>query len=482
MQLIRAERPAITGTVEKTKSQTTAALLLSGVGISLLALLIALVALYVNVPSGLTISPGLSLKSVSLFRAHWGYPVFVLSAQNFATLAAILISSLFLTYFAGAWVISPAKRWQSRNLAVSVIVLFAIASNAVLALAMPPVLSTDIYHYVLVGRILTFYKLNPYLAPVSQFVTDPTFAYGFWTTPTTHYGPVWTLISGAVVFLAGHDLTVSVIAFKVTAALFNLANCALVFFLARRIVGPAAVIALLLYAWNPLILIETAGSGHTDAAMMTFALLGLLLIMRGRLLVGIGIMTASVLMKYVTGLLLLFTIVYFLGKEQGWRRRLLLAMRISGVVLVVTATLCWLCRIPASALAQLASVQGRFDSLARMFLSWVIGALLNLWLPPDVAQPIAEQAVLWLLYGSFVAVVAILLWKIFKGRTPWQQMLTYSGGATLFYVTAVYSYTFPWFLIPSITLACLRPEAKSRLLGWSMIISICLMLFYALVK
>src|SRR5205823_10504562 len=110
----------------------------------------------------------------------------------------------------------------------------------------------------------------------------------------------------------------------------DLANCLLVYRLARRLGGDGPG-ALLLYAWNPLVLIETAGSGHNDAAMMTFALLGLLLATRGRLLWGLAALVLSVLVKYLTALLLLFYVLHALGRQPTRGRAAALAAKMGAV-------------------------------------------------------------------------------------------------------------------------------------------------------
>ena len=48
-----------------------------------------------------------------------------------------------------------------------VIAVLGVAYHVTLALGMPPVLSADIYHYALFGRMVAFYGLNPYVVPGS---------------------------------------------------------------------------------------------------------------------------------------------------------------------------------------------------------------------------------------------------------------------------------------------------------------------------
>src|SRR5262249_40394506 len=91
-----------------------------------------------------------------------------------------------------------------------------------------------------------------------------------------------------------------------------------VYFLGRQITGDG-VRPLLLYAWNPLILIEAAGSGHNDVVMVTYALAGLLLFARGHPLLGLAVIVYSVPVKYLTGVLALLLLVYWASRQANWR-------------------------------------------------------------------------------------------------------------------------------------------------------------------
>jgi len=89
----------------------------------------------------------------------------------------------------------------------------------------------------------------------------------------------------------------------------------------------------LLVLWNPLLLFETAGNGHNDVAMVFFVLLALVLEQRERHLAAVLALTASVLFKFVS-LLLLPPLVLYIALNFGskTRRELIQALGLSGAL------------------------------------------------------------------------------------------------------------------------------------------------------
>src|SRR5207248_10339961 len=283
----------------------------------------------------------------------------------------------------------------------------------------------------------------------NAMIGDQTWPFAFWRDVTTHYGPVWTLISAGVAAESGRSVLLTALAFKATAALFNLANCLLVFRLARRLGGDGSG-ALLLYAWNPLVLIETAGSGHNDAAMMTFALLGLLLAVRGRLLWGLAALVLSVLVKYLTALLLLFYVLHCLGRQASWQRAVALAAKMGAVAALIVLGFFLPFWTGPESLGRLFEVGAPFKSLVRIVLrEWVAGLLAN---GSDLAaaRAAAEPYVAGGLHLAFGVLALLLAMATLARLGDWRRLLGLWGVASLVYVALVYGWNEPWFLVPTL--------------------------------
>ena len=85
------------------------------------------------------------------------------------------------------------------------------------------------------------------------------------------------------------------------AAAFNLVGCWAIYQLARREGEGDGLEALALYAWNPLVLVESAGNAHAEAVMLALALLGVLLMRQGRAGTGWAVLVVSAATKYLSG-------------------------------------------------------------------------------------------------------------------------------------------------------------------------------------
>jgi hypothetical protein len=172
-----------------------------------------------------------------------------------------LYAATFACYGVGVWLVGGAR--ARRGL---VLVLAAgLAARAVLAPA-PPTLSTDAYRYVWDARVARA-GLSPYAhapeAPALAHLRDgeiyPRINHPSWPTI---YPPAAQMLFGAV----GFGWPDSVLAMKLVLGGFELAGLVGVLGLLRALGRPAS--QAVIYAWNPLILIEVWGSAHLDAVVL----------------------------------------------------------------------------------------------------------------------------------------------------------------------------------------------------------------------
>jgi hypothetical protein len=176
---------------------------------------------------------------------------------------------------------------------VVVFVICALAHAAVIPAR--PDLSTDIYRYAWEGRIMLDGH-NPFSAPPGDPalvpLRDADYPYISEQRMPTIYPP---LAQGA--FLLAAAVHPGPAALKVLFSLFNLATLWLLMRLLRRRGIPAS--RLVLFAWNPLVIVETGHSGHVDAMAAFFLVLAIeLWESRRRVLAG-AMLGASVLVKYI---------------------------------------------------------------------------------------------------------------------------------------------------------------------------------------
>jgi hypothetical protein len=182
--------------------------------------------------------------------------------------------SLFAAAFA-FYALALMRRGRSRGTrhgALTVLVVAAAARLALLPVA--PTLSDDVYRYVWEGRVAA-----AGCDPWRHSPDDPALAHLRDDTihPRVNHPQLASIYPPLAVagFALVARISPTVSAFKVWVVLHDLALVALLLAWARRRGGdPTAV---LIYAWNPLVLVEYAGTGHADPTAMVWLVAALAL-------------------------------------------------------------------------------------------------------------------------------------------------------------------------------------------------------------
>jgi len=195
-----------------------------------------------------------------------------------------LVALLFVVYGLCALYITrlpeESKRcWQTRILLWAGVVLAGL-----IFVFTPAMLSHDILVYTSYSRLLANYHANPYFVPLTAFPHDPYIPLNYWAGSVAAYGPIWLVISWVIGLLVGPQAAGYVLAFRVFALAAHLLNVWLVTRTLRAMGASSRTVTLgaLLYAWNPLVLLESSLGGHNDVFMMTFILLGIYLTARAQ--------------------------------------------------------------------------------------------------------------------------------------------------------------------------------------------------------
>ena len=146
----------------------------------------------------------------------------------------------------------------------------------------PAMLSHDILVYASYSRVIAVYHANPYFVPLSAYPHDPFYPLNYWAHTIAAYGPAWLAICALWGLVSGPQPLEYVLAFRSFALAAHLVNIWLVIATLRAMGQSSRTIALgaLLYAWNPLVLLESSLGGHNDVFLVTFILAGILLAVR----------------------------------------------------------------------------------------------------------------------------------------------------------------------------------------------------------
>ncbi|MBT4277351.1 hypothetical protein HOD96_01215 [Candidatus Falkowbacteria bacterium] len=197
-----------------------------------------------------------------------------------------------------------------------IIIFFFILFQLTL-LIIPPLGSSDLYNYIYRTKVLTHYHENPFLVPPDTFPQDPLINLTWSEAHNTPliYGPLWLGISILPTVLAFNDITAGVMLFKLLAILFSIISGFLIFKILARIKPDYKYLGFTLYVFNPLLLFEIANNGHNDIAMMFFVLLSVYFFLKEKYCLSIAILTLSVIIKFITILLLPILVLIIINKK-----------------------------------------------------------------------------------------------------------------------------------------------------------------------
>jgi hypothetical protein len=278
------------------------------------------------------------------------------------------------------------------------LILFFCALFSICLGLMYPVNSADLFLYDFQGRILVHYGENPYLHAPSEFTTDPEVAFASRPDLPAVYGPLWLWFEPLVQQLRGEHRLQRLLLLKTVALGAHLANTWLIWLLLRNKPSRQRLTATLLYGWNPLILLETAGNGHNDAVMMTFVLLAVLCVQHSRWFWVLPCLMLAGLVKYVSFLWVpLFALLIL--RQLGFSRRGLLVVGISGLLALglgaLTYAPLWAGADTFLGLQSQDSIRGLSIPLS-LILSWQgIASTDSL---AELAEPVV-RALTWLILG-----------------------------------------------------------------------------------
>ena len=371
-------------------------------------------------------------------------------------MAVVWLVGLLVLYGAfGLAVAGSEMRRLSRRVILGFGALFAFT-----LMWLYPVTATDLFQYVLRARVGVVYGANPMSVPPSSFPSDPLLPFaGEWKDIVSPYGPAWELLAAGVARLGFTGAVSGTLAYKGVAFLGYLA-C--LWLLNRgacrrgRPVGDAR--GLLLFAWNPLVLVQGVGNGHNDLVMLSWLLAGIIFWQRrcdaGRAanwLIASAAVALAALTKASAVLMGLLLAVDVVRAQITWWRRFL----VMGGMAAVAVALALLAYLPFWPPWQ--SIAGVLDEMSNRY-TYTISAMLRLWLrellPPQAAWDVPRATGMLLFLG-------VLVWTMVQ---LWRRRLDLASAGFLVYFAylvggASYRIWYPLWLVP---LAALSPAPAAR--------------------
>ncbi|MDO8621162.1 MAG: hypothetical protein Q7R31_02685 [Candidatus Levybacteria bacterium] len=224
---------------------------------------------------------------------HNIYSEFSLSKRQLTTVLYILfIFVLFAFYFL------LLRLGKNSSFDFKDFRLYLILTIALLLFSYPAMLSYDIFNYTATSKVLFFYHENPYIIMPIEFTKDPLLLFMHAANKTALYGPVWILLTGIPYLLGFGNFLLTLFNFKLFIVIFYIGTISIIWKISKNFT------TLLLFALNPLVIIETLLGGHNDIVMIFFALLAFYLLIKKKIFLAIIFIILSILIKYATLFLL----------------------------------------------------------------------------------------------------------------------------------------------------------------------------------
>ena len=323
-----------------------------------------------------------------------------------------------------------------------------IAGLLIVAVVIAPRQSLDTRSYAMYGRMVSHYHVSPYTHQPSDFPSDPIAkrVSRFWQNVPSVYGPTFTVLSAAGMWVAGSSPLFARLFFQGLAAL----AVALALLLIYRKTGDIAAVACL--GLNPVVIVSVVNGGHNDA-LVGLAVLGAVVLALDERWALAGFVLALGAMVKIVALLSLAGLVLWAWRRRGLRTASTAAAVGAGSVLVGYALCGGRAVLAPLRIARLEVSGGSIWNLPRHNM---MADLMEDGLRGKAAGLIARGRIAEI---SLLVVIALLLVVVLpRLRDPTPTLA--AGGAVLAYLLAG-AYVLPWYAF--IVLPALSLHWKSRL-------------------
>jgi alpha-1,6-mannosyltransferase len=328
---------------------------------------------------------------------------------------------------------------------------------------MPGLFTTDMFSYAMYGQIAGVYGLSPYTHPPSQF---PDFRIFNWIHPLWHdapsiYGPAWVdltrPLARAIVGLSDVD---KILAYKIVSNVGHLACIGLIAYIVNKLRPGTALEAVVLYAWNPLMIFEFGGNGHNDAVMVAVMLLAVACYVSGSRWLGIVALTVSFLIKMTSVLLVPYYAMAWARGQKDWRRFFGIGVGAVATVLAVIVAFYW----------------PWWEGMQTIgpILLWSQGPMFNNYVPDILAIKMATQRIIasggtldpqvaldqardQVKNVARILLIVLAVWELWRARGA-TGMIGSGARLMLGFLLILNTWVLPWYFT--------WPIALTVLLGW----------------
>jgi hypothetical protein len=354
-----------------------------------------------------------------------------------AEMAAMYVSYLLALRYV------PRMRLSARWAIATVVAVHAIFFLA------PPMALTDIFNYINYGRMEIVHHLNPYTTyPILEPHSDPSYALSNWHELLSPYGPLFTLLTFALVPLG---VAGSFWAIKAILMATSLGTILLVWKCARMLdLDP--VRAIVFVGCNPIVIVWGLGGDHNDFLLVFSIVLGFYLLLRARAQqhsgaaeIGAGVAFVAATALKASGGVLIPIVLAGLLKAPRRLVNVLIGMIAAGAVLGVASLIAFGLHIPD------------LSTQSELVTSESVPNLIGLALGAGGETETLHTLLTGLLGLSVLGCCAMA----FSRRDSITASITASGWATVALLVTL-GWVLPWYILWLLPLAALSRSRRLR--------------------
>ncbi len=259
---------------------------------------------FTQVDLDLTLSQASWWQTVQKFFQHIGYFNRPLSSLLYIVLVLFLFA-FYIIFIKRA----QKNKISTKNLWILILVMVGILTFSYNAF------SYDLFNYIFDAKIITFYHQNPYLHKALDYMGDPMLSFMRWTHRTYPYGPVWLLLTTPLSFLGFNFFLPTFFLFKIFNSLYFMGTAFFIQKILKQIKGNESL-GVVLFALNPLAIIECLISSHNDTSMMFLAILSIYLLFENKRALSAITLSLSIGVKFATAFLMPSYLYYFFKEKS----------------------------------------------------------------------------------------------------------------------------------------------------------------------
>ncbi len=227
------------------------------------------------------------------------------------TLSGSLFSILLLLFFIDYMVICfgfHKKIFNKKDF------IFFLLTSIFFGLLSFPAFSYDIFNYIFDARIVGKYGLNPYQYKALDFPHDDWTRFMHWTHRTYPYGPVWLLFTVPLYIIGLGKFVLTLFFFKIVFAISYAGTVIYLQKIIRELNKKNELFSLSLFAFHPLIIIESIISPHNEIVMTCLLIFSLYWLVRRKTVKSLLSLLLSVGVKFIT-VLAVIPVLFFFWKK-----------------------------------------------------------------------------------------------------------------------------------------------------------------------